>query len=233
MRDPGRAFPPLALYASGVFGWLAQAQLQVSQSLLSVSEGVSVRIFGLAFAGGMLWMAWKTGRRAGLRRIRVSDRIGSVAAVFLVLLLAVTSVQVVLGGVGIPGVAILLRVCVVAFVALVLISRLAAAFEWLSRRRLLVRAGIVVSRRGFGVSSGIGVAAVNAAAYLAVVGLGRVTFTSVQADQAAAVLLVVLMLLGFILAAAWCVAGWLYVRRVDNRYEQYRADPSVSFPQER
>ncbi|WP_156520384.1 hypothetical protein [Rhodococcus sp. EPR-157] len=221
-------FGVVTLYATGVFGWLAQAQVRVSESI-PATGGIPVRIFSILFGGFMLWVAWNLVCNARFRRLRLSNRIQSAAAALLMLLLAIVSVHISLADVGIPGIKKFVSTSGLVIMALVLIGRLTAAVEWLSRRRLLLRAGIVIPSRGFSVRCGIGIVTTNVVACLSVVKLDQVTYASVQSVQMAAFAIAIVTMLGLFVSVAWCVAGWLYVRRVDKYYEQYRTEICSSY----
>lgn len=215
-------FGVMSLFATGLPRKLTRLQQDVAQSV-SIPESVQVRVLSVALGVGMLWMAWRLCRIAAFARLRVSTRISNVAAAAYPLLLGVMFLGQATSRAPLPGIFIFTRVTIGLFVFLLFVSSLIAASEWFIRRQRLVRAGIAVPSRGFGVSTGVVVVAINAAAYFSLAIFDKIEWTSPRAVVAATVVLVVLMFGGIILAMAWGVAGWLYVRRVDKFYEEHRA----------
>ncbi|MDL9948759.1 hypothetical protein QSJ19_24870 [Gordonia sp. ABSL11-1] len=222
-------FATVSLYATGVFEKLTRVQQDVAQSV-HLPEEVSIRIFSALLGAGMFWMAWGLCRMARFTRLRLSERISSFGVAVLIVLLGATCLNMAITSSVLPGAVLLTRVALGLAMLLFLVSALVAAGEWFSRRQRLIRAGIVVPRRGFGLGTGIVVVAVNSVTYLVVLAFDKVAWTSIRAVEIAAYGLAALMLAGIALALAWCVAGWLYVRRVDSFYEKYRATLFVAGP---
>lgn len=215
-------FATISLYATGVFGKLTQVPQDVAQSV-QVPGDVSVRIFSVLLGAGMFWMSWGLSRMARLTRLRLSERIRSVGFAVFIVLLGFTCLNMAITRDSLPGAVLFTQVTLGVAMFLFLVSALVAACEWFSRRQRLIRAGIVVPRRGFGLRAGFVALVANTAVYLTVLVFDRIAWTSMRAVEITAYGLVALMLVGVVLALAWCVAGWLYVRRVDKFYEKHRA----------
>lgn len=215
-------FATVSLYATGMFGKLTQVQQDVAQSV-RIPEDVSVRIFSVLVSAGMLWMAWRLCGIARLGRLRLSERISSVGCAIFIVPLGITGLNMAIASSPLPSVVLFTRVSVGLAVLLFFVGALVAAGEWFSRRQRLIRAGVVVPRRGFGLRMGLVVVAVNTAVFVTAVVFDRITWTSTRVVGVLTYGLAALMIAGVVLALAWCVAGCFYVRRVDKFYEKHRA----------
>ncbi|WP_187298299.1 hypothetical protein [Rhodococcus sp. BS-15] len=211
----------LTLYVTGAFGWLVRSLGEISRSI-SASGGVPIRISAVLFAGLAIWMAWRVGRTASFKHLRLSCRIDAIVGALMILAVAILSMQMALGDFDVPGIEFVFWMLGSTVIALVLVGRSAAVLEWIRRRRFLIRAGIRIPCRGFGIRTGVGVLMINVGVWLSVVAIDRVSYSDESALQVAAFIIVGATMLGFLLSAAWCVAGWLYVRRVDKLYEKHR-----------
>ena len=212
-----------AQYATGILSKLALTQHNFTVPL-SVPEEVSTRSFSALVGAGTLWVAFRIGRIVRYPHFRLSERIRGAGISCLLVLFGAIFLALSIDKNALSAMTVPIAIVFALAAFLFFIGGLVAAAEWFTRRRRLVSAGIRVPLRGFGLRTALIVAAVNLGAFLGIFAVDSITSTSVRAAQATVYILAAITLLGVAIGMAWCCAGWLYVRRVDSYYEQFRTD---------
>lgn len=191
------------------------------QSLINLDshDPGTIRIMAGIIATGFLWLCAHAGRTFVDRRFLMSDRIGSLGVIALLVSFSILLLGLAISGSFMPTGVRTAGLSVFALsMGLMLVSALLGAGEWIGRHRWLKRQGIAVRGRrmlrwlltvaAITWTGGIALSSVHSMALVPVVQLAIIGFAIVA----------------FLTTLPTAFLSWLHIRRVNLQYERHHTD---------